>query len=105
LGGSGLAFVIGNHCHDADCQPVGLWHVRGHEINTGLLKPEEEMSIAREAIELCDHQFGTDQPTELECLCQFRAVCLLAAFDLDKLLHELPIAAIEEILEGRRSGR
>jgi hypothetical protein len=62
------------------------------------------MSIAREAIELGDHQFGTDQPTELECLCQFRAVCLLAAFDLDKLL-QLPIAAIEEILEGRRSGR
>jgi hypothetical protein len=30
----------------ADCQSGGLRHVGSHEINAGLLKSEEEMSIA-----------------------------------------------------------
>jgi hypothetical protein len=35
----------------------------------------------------------------LECLGQLRSICILSALDLDKLFNELPVAAVEEILD------
>jgi hypothetical protein len=83
-----------------DRQPVGLRQVGGHEINAGLLKAEEEIRIARQAIELGNDQLGTDQPAELERCSQLWAICMLAALDLHELPHELPVATVEIVLNG-----
>ena len=79
--------------------PVGLRHVGSHKINAGLFQPEEEVRIPGQPVELGNDQFGSDEPAQLECLFQLRSISLLSALDLDKLLDELPVAAIEEILD------
>ena len=56
------------------------------------------MRIAGQTIELGDHELGAGQSAKLERLRKLRTIALLAALNLDKLLHEPPIAAIEEVL-------
>jgi hypothetical protein len=47
---------LSDHGEDADDHLVGLRHVGRHETDVGLLKAEEEVGVAREAIERRDHQ-------------------------------------------------
>src|SRR5262249_36202314 len=64
------------------------------------LKAKKEMSITGQPVEFGNDQLGANQPTELKCFFQLQAFGLFAALDFDKLRHDLPIAAIEEILNG-----
>jgi hypothetical protein len=57
------------------------------------------MGITGQAVELGNDQFGAEQPAKLEPLGQLRTVGLLAALNFDKLFCELPIAAIQEVLD------
>src|SRR6516162_1102419 len=70
-----------------------------HELDPGLLQASQEMHIAGKPIELGNDQLGPCEPAELECLFELRAVGFLAALYLNELLHELPIAPIEIILD------
>src|SRR5438105_4759897 len=47
------------------------------------------MCVSGQSIELCDDELGTKNMTCLKCLHQLRAISLLAALDLDKLLRKL----------------
>jgi hypothetical protein len=101
--GNSAALVLGHNRHDPDRQPVGLRHVGRHEVNAGLLEPEQEMRIAGKTIELGNDQLGAKYPAKLESLVQLRPVGLLAALHLDKLLHELPYCASSCCTENNRT--
>ena len=49
--------LFGHHGHDPDREPVRLWHVGRDEVDARLLQAEEEVSVARQPVELGDEQF------------------------------------------------
>jgi hypothetical protein len=55
------------------------------------------MRIAGEAIELGNDELGAIGPAGLDCLGQLGTIVrFLAALDFDELLHQRPVAAVEE---------
>ena len=86
--------------HDADHHLVRLRHVGGDELDAGLLQAEQEMRVAGEAVELGDDQRRAVDLAGVERALQRRAIVIvLAALDLDVLLDQLPVAAVEEGLD------
>jgi hypothetical protein len=65
-------------------KPVCVRHVRGGESNTRALKPEQEVGIASETIELRDHQGRLPHAAFGERSGELQTIASLAAFDLDK---------------------
>jgi hypothetical protein len=59
--GNPLRLVLCDHGHDPDRQPIGVRHVGGNEINAGLLETKQEVSVAGQPIQFCDHQPGAVQ--------------------------------------------
>jgi hypothetical protein len=51
-----LPLMLSDRSHDGDRKAIGLGHVACNELNAGLVKPEEKMSIAREAVKLGDDE-------------------------------------------------
>ena len=98
--GNSLRFMLGHHRHDSHRQPVGVRHVGGDEVDTRLLQAEQEMRVARQAIELGDNKPRPVQAAHRESFRQCWPIGALAALDLGELADDLPVAAIE-ILRNR----
>jgi diguanylate cyclase (GGDEF)-like protein len=100
-GADHVALGLRDDRHDADDHFVRLRHVGGDEADTGLLQPEQEVGVAGEPIELGDNQRGAVHSAETESLGELRAVVVtLPALDLLDLGDELPVAAVEIVLDG-----
>ncbi len=98
--GNHLALRLSHDGHDPDDHLVRFGHVGGDKSHAGLLQAKQEMGVARQAVDFGDDQRRIAQPTERHRLRQLGAVVVLAAFDLDELLNELPMTAVQIILEG-----
>jgi Resolvase, N terminal domain len=61
-----------DHSHDAHRHAIGVRHVGGDEIDTRLVQPQQEMRIAAQSVELCDHQRGALQAAGVQSLRQLR---------------------------------
>ena len=71
-----------DHRHDSDRKAVGVRHVRRNEIYPGLVQSEQEMGVAREAIQLGDDELGAMQPARCERRFELWPISPLAAFNL-----------------------
>jgi hypothetical protein len=71
--------------HDADCQPVGVRHIRGRERDARPLQPEQEVRIASAAIKLCDDQSRLPYTTFAQRSPKLWTTISLATLDLDEL--------------------
>ena len=91
------ALFIGDHRHDADRQSIGCGHISGHEVDARLLEAKQEMRVAAEPIDLSDNELGAIKPAGLDSLGQDGTIGVLAAFDFDELLRQLPASAVEVI--------
>ena len=82
-------------------QLVGVRHVAGHKFNARVHQPGDEMHVARQPVELGDHELGLVLLAGRKRGGELRAVvATLAAFDLDVLSGELPGAAVEVVAHG-----
>ena len=101
--GDHAALGLRHQRHDADHHLVGLRHVGGDELDAGLLQAEQEVRVAGEPVELGDDQRRAVDLAGVERLVQRRpVVVVLAALDLDVLLDQLPVAAVEEASTAAR---
>ena len=64
------------------------------------MQAEQEMSVARQAVDLGDDERSVAQSAKSHSLRQLGAVIVLAALDFDELLKDRPAAAVEKILDG-----
>ena len=93
-------FVLGQDGHNPDCEPAGVGHVGGDELDVGLLETEQEMRVAAEPVELGDDQRRPIEPARGHRLFEFGPVRPLAAFDFGMFRDHLPVAAVEVIRDG-----
>jgi len=88
---------LGNYRHDVHGDPVRVRHIGRDEVHAGLLQPEQEVRVAGQSIQLGDNELGAEHPAGLDGLGQHWPVGVFAALDLDKFLHQRPVAAIQVI--------
>ena len=93
--------VLGDGGEDVQGQLVGGGHVDRGELDTGLHQVGDEGDIARQAVELGDHQHGPP-PAQLEGGGELRAVVALAALDFRELGNQL--AGADEAGDGGALG-
>ena len=80
-------------------------HIDRDELDSGLLKTEQEVRVAAQPVELGDNQLRVEDAAGVERLRQRRTVVgALAALDLDELFDQLPPAAVEPRLDRRALG-
>src|SRR6185437_7104685 len=94
------ALFLGNHGHDAHGEAVGRRHVGRDEVDAGLVQAQQEMGIAREAIQLGDDQLGAVGPASLQRRLKLGSIRPLAALDLHELLDQRPVAAVQELSDA-----
>ena len=69
------ALLLARHCrHDPHREPVRGRQVGRHEVNPGLLQPEQEVRIAAEPVELGDDELRATETTGQEHLCECWAI-------------------------------
>jgi hypothetical protein len=67
---------------DVDGQAIGLGEVDGHELDAALHQLRDESNVARQPVELGNHQGGAVQAAQAERPVQFGPVVPLTALDL-----------------------
>ena len=91
-----------------DGQAVGRGNVGGDELDLVFHQAREEGDVAREAAELCDDEGGlvllarVDRGAELGPARE--SLDALPRLHFDKLLEELPAAAVQILVDGRTLG-
>ena len=91
-----LTLLLSDQSHDPDREPVRMRHVDRDELDPGLLQSEQEMRIAAQPVELGNNQFCVVDAAGVERARESRTVVVtLAALDLDVLLDQGPVAAVE----------
>jgi hypothetical protein len=77
-----------------------MGHIGRHEVDAGLLQTQEEVRVTTKTIQLRDHKPGAVNTASLQSLCQSGAVGVLAALDLGELGRELPLTAVQVVLDS-----
>ena len=97
-GGDHLALVLGDGGQDVQGQLVGGGHVDRDELDAALHQVGDEGDVARQAVELGDHQHGPLPPAQLERRGELGPVGALAALHLGELGDQL--AGADEAGDG-----
>jgi hypothetical protein len=92
--------VLGNCRHDVNREPVGLGKINGLELDLRLHQVRKESDVSSQTVELGNYQLGTSEPARLQGLCELRPIRALPTLDLSELGDQLPIAAIQVLLDG-----
>jgi hypothetical protein len=80
-----LAFMLRHGGQDVNRKLVGVRVINSDELNTGVHKRRDESQIARQAIELGDHQLGLLPLANSQRLLKLGALVAFAAFNLGEV--------------------
>lgn len=95
---SGL--LLGDGGHDVQEKTVGLGHVAGSELDAALHEVGDEGDVARQPVELRDHQRRMRRLGSRESVAQDGTITLAPALDLDELLYNAIAMAAAERFDG-----
>jgi hypothetical protein len=98
-----LAFLLGNQRHVANGHPIGVRHVDRDEVDAWVPKAQNEHRVTAQTIEPADDQLSAIAAAGFERLDQPQSIGMaLAALDLDHLVDQFPVAAIENVSTAAR---
>ena len=93
--------LLGHRGEDVHGQAVHRGHVGGDELDTGLHQPRDESDVAREPVELGDHQHRLVRPAGGERGGELRPIPFPPAFHLDELGGDAPLRRGDVPPDGR----
>ena len=99
-GGDGAGFFLGQRRENVQFERLGIRAVADEERHTALHQAGNEVDVAAKAVQAGNDQRGLALAAGGQGPRQFRTVRPFAGLDLDKLLKQLPAAAIEIVLNG-----